>query len=286
MRIAIVGATGVLGRAVVPLLLQKSYTVRALARSTAKAHRLFPQVAEIVECDLLSNIANELPSMLEDCDAVAHLATAIPSDFNAPHAWDANTRLRTDGVRMLLDASLRARVRRYLQQSITMAYPDHGDDWITEDMPLDSSPKRAQTTAPVIAMEQMVRDTPLEQMEWCILRGGSFVGKDTFQQDTMASLRAGKTSVACDGRNFTSLINVLDMASAVVAAIENAPAGSVFNIVAEPLRQGDYLDRLADSIGAARPGRDHAAVCPPSWRCSNQAAKTALHWLPSSRIIP
>ncbi|MCC7165299.1 MAG: NAD(P)-dependent oxidoreductase [Anaerolineae bacterium] len=286
MRVAIVGATGVLGRALVPMLLQKSYTVRVLARSTAKAHMLFPQVTEIVECDLLSNIANELPSMLEGCDIVAHLATAIPSDFTAPNAWEANTRLRTDGVRMLLDASQRAGVRRYLQQSITMAYPDHGDDWITEDMPLDSSPTRARTTAPVIAMEQMVRDTPLEKMEWCILRGGSFVGKDTFQQDTIARLRAGKESVACDGRNFTSLIHVMDMASAVVAAIENAPAGSVFNIVAEPLRQGEYLDRLADSIGAARPGRDNAAECPPSWRCSNQAAKTALHWLPSSSIIP
>lgn len=286
MRVAVVGPTGVLGRALVPLLLQKGYAVRALARSTTKARRLLPQVTEVVECDLLATSAVELPSLLEGCDAVAHVATAIPGDFTAPHAWDANTRLRTDGVRLLLDASLKAGVQRYVQQSITMAYPDHGDDWITEDAPLDSSPERAQVCAPVIAMEHMVRATPLEQLQWCIVRGGSFVGEDTFQVRVIEGLRLGREVVPCDGRNFTSLIHVADMASAVAAAMQAARPGSVFNIVDEPIRNGDYLDRLADAIGARRPRRDVAAACPPSWRCSNQAAKTGLGWRPSHSIIP
>lgn len=286
MRVAVVGPTGVLGRALVPLLLQQGYTVRVLARSTTKARQLFPQLTEVVECDLLSTSAGELSSMLEGCDAVAHIATAIPRDFTAPHAWDANTRLRTDGVRVLLDASLKAGVQRYVQQSITMAYPDHGDDWITEDAPLDSSPERAQVCAPVMAMEHMLQATPLEQLQWCIVRGGSFVGEDTSQVRVMEGLRLSRESVPCDGRNFTSLIHVSDMASAVAAAIGEAPAGSVFNIVDEPMRNSDYLDRLADAIGARRPRRDTAAACPPSWRCSNQAAKTGLGWRPSHSIIP
>ncbi len=286
MKVAIIGPTGVLGRALVPLLLQKGYTVRALARSTAKVRMLFPQVTEIIECDLLSSITGDWPSMLDRCDAVIHVATSIPRDFTIPNAWDANTRLRTDGVRMLLEASLKVGVRRYIQQSITMAYPDHGDNWITEEMPLDSSPERARVCSPVITMEQMVRDTPLENLEWCILRGGTFVGKDTFQEDTIERLRSGKKIVACDGRNFTSLIHVSDMATAVAAAIKNAPAGSIFNVVDEPIRQGEYLDRLAASIGVASPRRDKTAKCPPSWRCSNQAANVALKWLPTHSIIP
>lgn len=286
MRVAVVGATGVLGRALVPLLLQQGYSVRALARSTAKARRLFPQVAETVECDLLSVTAAELSPMLAGCDAVAHIATAIPRDFAAPHAWDANTHLRTDGVRLLLEASLAAGVGRYVQQSITMAYPDHGDDWITEDAPLDSSPERAQVCAPVMTMEQMVRTTPLEQLQWCILRGGAFVGKDTFQAKVIEGLRLGKEIVPCEGGNFTSLIHVSDMATAVVAALEHASAGFVFNVVDEPIRYGEYLDRLADSIGVPRPGRDKAAICPPSWRCSNQAARARLRWQPIHSILP
>ncbi len=287
MQVAVVGSTGVLGRALIPLLLQGGHTVRALARSAEKARLLLPQDAQIFECDLLSpNIEGHLPSLLNGCDAVIHIATSIPRDFNAPNAWDANTRLRTDGVRLLLDASREVGVKRYIQQSITMAYPDMSDDWITEDMPLDSSPERAWLCAPVIAMEQMLRNVPFAELEWCILRGGTFVGKDTFQESTIERLRIGKEIVPCDGRNFTSLIHVLDMASAIVAAIENASPGSVFNIVDEPLRYGEYLDRLADSIGIPRPRRDKVIECPPSWRCSNQAAKARLRWQPLHGIIP
>lgn len=285
-RIALVGPTGVLGRALVPLLLQKGHTVRVLARSTAKAQALFPQVAEVYTCDLLSDNTDDLSAMLEDCDAVAHIATAIPRDFTAPNAWEANARLRTEGVRKLLDASLKAGVRRYFQQSITMAYPDHGEDWINEDMPLDTLPERARTGSPVITMEQMVRDTSPKKLQWCILRGANFVGKDTAQEVRLEQIRAGKDVIACDGRNYLSLIHVLDMASGVATAVEHAPAGSIFNISAEPIREGDYADRLADSIGAPHPKRDTGAKCPLSWRCSNQAAKTTLKWMPSHSLIP
>lgn len=286
MRVALVGTTGVLGRALVPLLLQEGHTVRALARSTDKARRLFPQVAEIVECDLLQMSAPALSDLLADCDAVAHIATSIPNDSGAPNAWEANTRLRTDGVRVLLEACLNARVKRYLQQSITMAYPNHGDEWITEDAPLDTAPERARVCAPVIAMEQMVRAAPLDKLQWCILRGGSFVGADTHQNKLIERLQRGEEIVPCDGRNFTSLIHVADMASAAAAAIERAPAGTIFNIVDEPLRYGEYLDRLADSLRVPRAKRDGASNCPPSWRCSNRAAKDKLGWQPTHRLIP
>ena len=287
LNIAVVGPTGVLGRALIPILLQNGHTVRALARSVAKARTLLPAGVSIVECDLLAaDIDEHLPSMLEGCDAVVHIATAIPRDFTAPNAWEKNTRLRTDGVRSLLQASLIAGARRYVQQSITMAYPDRGDQWITEDTPLDTSPARASICGPVMTMEQLVRDIAPGRLAWCILRGGTFVGEGTFQEDTMQRLRAGQVSVACDGRNFTSLIHVADMATAVAVAIEHAPAGSTFNIVAEPLRQGDYLDRLADALGVSRPLRDAAVACPPSWRCSNQAARATLKWLPQHDIIP
>jgi nucleoside-diphosphate-sugar epimerase len=203
-----------------------------------------------------------------------------------PNAMKANTRLRTVGTKILLEASLKVGIRRYIQQSITMAYPNHGDNWITEDMPLDASPERTGICAPVITMEQMIRNIPLEDLEWCILRGGTFVGEGTFQENAIERLRSGEEIVPCDGRNFTSLIHVEDMAAAITAAIEIAPAGSIFNVVDEPIRRGEYFDRLADSIGVTRPERDETAPCPPSWRCSNQAARTALNWQPLHNIIP
>jgi nucleoside-diphosphate-sugar epimerase len=76
------------------------------------------------------------------------------------------------------------------------------------------------------------------------------------------------------------------MASAVVAALEHAPAGSIFNIVDEPLRQHEYSDRMAISIGVEKPKRDGKSTCPPSWRCSNQHARSILNWRPVHSIIP
>lgn len=129
MRIFIAGATGVLGRSLVPLLVQQGHTVAALVRSPEKA----PVEAgvELLQGDLLSEETKErLSALMSGCQAVLHIATAIPRDFNAPGAWDANTRLRIEGTRSLLDASLKAGVERYVQQSITLAYEDGGDRWL------------------------------------------------------------------------------------------------------------------------------------------------------------
>ncbi len=287
MQVAVVGATGVLGRALIPLLLEHRDAVRAIVRSASIAREILPQGIDVAEGDLLApHIEQQLPPLLEGCDVVLHIATAIPRDMNAPHAWDANTRLRTDGVKWLLQAALKAGAKQYIQQSITMAYPDHGDEWITEDMPLDSSPERAEVNRSVIAMEDLVRTLATDRLRWCILRGGRFVGPGTFEENIVADLRHGTRVVAGTGRNFVSLIHVADMATAALAALTHAPDQSIFNIVDEPLREGEYLDRLADSIGVGRPSRNPALPSPPSWRCSNQAARSILQWTPTHSIIP
>jgi 2-alkyl-3-oxoalkanoate reductase len=287
MRVAVVGATGVLGRALIPLLREHSYAVRAIVRSPAKARVVLPPGIDLAEGDLLApHSEQQFSALLAGCDAVLHIATAIPRDMSAPHAWEANTRLRTDGVRILLQAALQAGAKQYIQQSITMAYPDHGDEWITEQMPLDTAPARASVCAPVIAMENSVRLLATGQLRWCILRGGSFVGPGTFQENALADLRSGKYLIAGTGQNFVSLIHAADMAAAMMAALTHAPDQSIFNIVAEPLREGEYLDRLADSTGVGRPPRDTTRSAPPSWRCSNQAARSILHWSPAHAIIP
>jgi metal-sulfur cluster biosynthetic enzyme len=76
------------------------------------------------------------------------------------------------------------------------------------------------------------------------------------------------------------------MASAVVAALERAPGGSVFNVCDDPLRLGDYQDHLATLVGAPPPRRDPKRPLPPSWRCSSEAARTWLGWKPSRGIWP
>ncbi len=285
MRVFIVGATGVLGRALLPLLQAQGHSVRALLRDSARQ----PAVAglEAVSGDLLNaRIASALPAMLAGCDAAVHIATAIPRNPTIPGVWQANTRLRTEGTRRLLDAALAAGVPRYVQQSIVMAYPDGGERWIDERTPLDSSPARATLVGPVIAMEEMIRAVPAAQLQWCILRGGTFVGPGTAQDDQVAWLRQRMVAIPGDGRNFISPIHVGDMATAIVAALERAGTDAIFNIVDTPLRYGEYLDGITDRLGVRRPQRTPGLPNGPSYRCSNQAAREALGWSPSHSIWP
>ena len=287
MRIFVVGATGVLGRALLPLLQEQGHTVRTLARFEEKVQALQQSGIEAQQGDLLDQeIEPRLLEMLEGCDAAVHIATAIPRTMSAPGAWDMNTRLRVEGTQRLLQASLAVGVKRYIQQSITMAYPDGGDQWIYENTSLDASPLRADTNAPVIEMEDLVRDVAREQLSWCILRGGLFVGPGTGQEALLAKIRAGKCTVPCDGTSFLSLIHVADMADAVSKALVHTPAGTIYNIADEPIRNGDYLNRLAELVDVAQPEQDYSQPCPPSWRCSNQAACTILGWTPTHGIWP
>ena len=112
------------------------------------------------------------------------------------------------------------------------------------------------------------------------------MGVGTSQSALIEALRTGHFVVPGDGSNYCSFVNVADMASAVVASLENAPAGSTFNIVDEPLRYGDYVDAVADLIGVARPARAATLPLPPSWRCTNRAAQAVLGWMPRRRIWP
>lgn len=290
MRVAVIGATGVLGRALIPLLAEAQHRVVAVARTPEKARALYTHLTsvEVAAGDLLAPAAAaQLRPALHGCTAVIHAATAIPRlmDMSTPGAWEANTRLRTEGVARLLEICRELGIGRYLQQSITMAYPDRGAEWIDETLPLDTTPERAGVCAPVIAMEQLVQAAP-GQLTWCILRGGEFVGPDTFQELTLANLAAGRETITGAGDNYLSLIHVADMAAALAAALIRAPAGAILNIVDEPVTQKEYKTRLAARLGAARPAVDPAASPPPSWRCHNQAARSQLGWSPRRGIYP
>src|SRR5690606_30802472 len=120
-------------------------------------------------------LESHFTSLLQGYDAVLNLATSLPkaADLGKQGAFDKNNQIRTEGTPRLIKAILAAEVPSYIQQSITMAYPDKGEAWILEDTPLQS---------PVVAaMEATVTAIPSEKLAWTILRGAIFVGKDSYQ---------------------------------------------------------------------------------------------------------
>lgn len=251
MKVFVAGATGALGRALVPRLVEDRHVVRV----------------EPVDADL---VVADLPDLLRGCDAVVDLATAA---------------CRT-ATQRLLDAAVACRVPRYVHQSFATVYRDGGDRWLDEDAPLNETAGRAVACRSAIEAEAMIRQIDPETVAWTILRGGSFVGARTRQDTLIARLRSRSAMVVGDGSNYLSLVNVDDMASAITAALRYAPAGSTFNIVDEPLRYSDYIDALADLIGVARPPRAAAGPLRSSRRCKSSAARAALGWMPRRSIWP
>jgi 2-alkyl-3-oxoalkanoate reductase len=286
VKVFIVGATGVLGKAVVPKSLSRGDSVVALVRSLQRAAPIAGPGVELHEGDLLTETPERLRDLLAGCDAAAHLATALRPGSPGLGTTNTNESLRVQGTRRLLDALLVAGVPRYVQQSIAFAYADRGEEWLDELTPLMPGEEGGGISRPVREMEDMVRALDSERIAWTILRGGSFVGRHTREDDVIERLHAGTLKVPGDGDNWVSLIHVDDYAQAVVDAIHSSVGGAVFNITDEPLRYGAYLDRLAAIVGAPRPERDPLAPRPRSFRCTNAAARAALDWSPSHGIWP
>ena len=285
--IAIVGPSGVLGQALVPELLEYGYNIKAIARNPVKTKRIFGNNIRICTCDLLSDdIGEKLSNLLTDCDALIHIATSIPKNRLNEKAWETNTLIRTRGTHYLIQAALMTGIKKYLQQSIIMAYPDCGSRWITEDTALDNSEKRKIICEPVSIMEHYVKIVSPEKMHWSILRGGLFVGPDTFQDVLLKNLADNKLSITYDGNNYISPVHVKDMAHAFVLALQNSKSGSIYNINDEPVTYLNYVQRIVNDCGYEMPHFDTQISCRLSHRCSNIKAKLELGWKPTHSIYP
>ena len=286
MKVFVVGATGVLGRAVIPRLLGRGDEVVALVRSLDRAAPIAGPGVEIIEGDLLEMPPERLQAILTGCDAAAHLATALRPGSPGLGTTNTNAALRTTGTRRLLDAVLAAGVARYIPQSIAISYIDGGDTWLDEQTPFYQPGGASGPSGPVVEMEEMVRSLGSGRVAWVILRGGSFVGPDTRQDQVIADLQDGSLKVPGDGSNWVSFVHVEDYGEAVVAAIHSSVDGVILNITDEPVRNGEYLDELARLLGLSTPARDSAMPLPRSNRCSNAAAKKVLGWIPAKGIWP
>lgn len=276
--IAVLGASGVFGRHLVPRLMQAGHRVRALVRSPQTATVSAACGAEVYAADIFDGTS--LRAALAGCDVAINLATALPSPAKSSGDFDLNDRIRREGVPVLLEACADVGVPRVLQQSIAMMHCGAGDAWVDEEavtsVPADTVAGRA-----IAAARDMERIVVAGSLDWLILRGALFYGPGTgFDDDWFARARGGKLRLPGDGQQYVSLVHIADMADATMAAIERWPSRRSL-IVADdaPVRWRDLFGFIAATAGAAPP----AAGGPPrfpSFRVSNRRAREALGWSP------
>jgi nucleoside-diphosphate-sugar epimerase len=286
LKIAIVGATGALGRQLVARFQESGRDVRALVRMPGLLEGLLSRDSEALPCDLLHTPGSLLAEYLKGCDAVIHAATQEPLHPRDGRDWEPANRLRMEGTSRLIEAALRAGVGFYLQQGTVSAYVDGGEHWLDEETPFDILPARAVMTLAVADMERRVREIPSRVMNWAILRIGRLRGPGTPEEGLARELEEGKAVVPGSGSHFISPVHVADAASAFVGAVRRRPRQKTLNIVDEPIRYGDYLDLLAGRLGLPRPPRDLSQAKHLSHRCSNGAAREELNWTPLWGLQP
>lgn len=243
MKVAVTGATGVLGTSAVRAMIAAGHDVVGLARSPQKAEELRGMGVVPARASLFHH--DHLASVFEGCDAVCNLATHVPVGYAGllPGAWRENDRLRTEGVRSVVAAARDAGVRRFVQESVSFIYADNGDGWINEESPLGITP----ATEPASVGESHVQEYQCGSRHGVVLRFGNIVGDDGLTRWMLRSASNGRPIGVGDPDNWAHIVHTDDLGPAVLAAL-SAPSG-VYNVGAEPVRRADLVQGFADTVG-------------------------------------
>ncbi|WP_342360520.1 NAD(P)-dependent oxidoreductase [Terrarubrum flagellatum] len=299
MRIFLAGATGAVGRRLVPALIRAGHTVVATTRASDKIEMLQTMGAEPVVLDALDRDTTASAVAAARPDAIIHQATALPQSPDLrkfAEAFAQTNRLRTDGLDNLLAAARAAGVRRIVAQSFT-GWPNirEGGPVKTEEDPLDPAPapQFRTTLAAIRYLEDKLTTTP--GIDGFALRCGAFYGPGSgFATDgaIWRAVRARRFPVVGSGDGVWSFIHLDDVAAATIAALERGAPG-IYNIVDdEPAPVRAWLPDYALAIGAKSPMRIPAflarlfigaagvAMMTDIRGSSNAKAKRDLGWTP------
>ena len=260
MRILIAGATGAVGRELVPALVRAGHEVTGTSRSVEGASGLVPLGARPAVMDALDPVTTKATVAWAQPDVIVHQLTALPKvpDLRKPDVYERTDRLRREGTANLVAAALDVGVRRIVAQSIAFAYRAEGGAIKSEDAALatDAPAPFGPTVQAVAELERQVTKTA--GIAGTVLRYGWFYGPGTyFAPDGYigGEVKRRRYPVIGSGKGITSFLHVEDAAAATVAAIENDVTG-VFNVVDdEPLALAEWLPLYAQALGAKAPLR-------------------------------
>ncbi|MFL5896527.1 MAG: NAD-dependent epimerase/dehydratase family protein [Thermoleophilaceae bacterium] len=294
MRIFLAGATGALGKRLVPRLIEAGHTVVGTTRSEERATELWDLGAKPIVADALDRDAVVAAVVDARPDAIVHQLTALSgADFRRfRKSFELTNRLRTDGTDNLLAAAQSAGVERFVAQSYAgWPYARTGGAVKREEDPLDPepAPQMAETLAAIRYLEERVVGA-----DGIVLRYGGFYGPGTGLEpagEQLEAVRERRFPIVGGGRAVWSFVHIDDAAAATVAALERGHPG-VYNIVDdEPAPVADWLPYLAEIAGAKPPRRlpswlgrlagKHLVVMMDEARgASNEKARRELGWMP------
>ena len=262
MKVFVAGATGAVGKQLVPQLIASGYEVVARTRTPQHTGALSKMGAEPVVVDAFDRAAVIDAVQRARPEIVIHQLTALTGVKNYAkfdQEFALTNRLRTEGTDHLLAGAQAAGTRRFIAQSYgNWNYARTGTTLKTEEDRLDPTPPRnqTQTLKAIHYLENAVLTT--DGIEGIALRYGNLYGPGTgfaADGDIVASVRKRALPIVGDGAGVWSFIHIADAASAAIAAIEHGTPG-VYNVADdEPAPVATWLPELARILGAKPPMR-------------------------------
>ncbi len=298
MRVFVAGATGAMGKQLLPRLVAAGHEVVGMTRTEAKQAALHDLGVTPVLADALD------PEQVADAvgharpEVIVHQLTAIGS-FDVrrfDRTFALTNRLRTEGTDHLLAAGRAVGVRRFVAQSYaSWPYARTGGPVKSEEAPLDPAPahQMRESMAAIRHLETAV--TGADWTQGIVLRYGAFYGPGTSMSpggEQFEMVRKRKFPVVGNSAGVWSFVHIADAADATLAAVQSGEPG-IYNVVDDdPAPVGDWLPALAQAIGAPKPWRvprfvgrlfagEAGVVMMTEVRgASNAKAKRELGWRP------
>jgi nucleoside-diphosphate-sugar epimerase len=261
MKIFVAGATGAMGRQLVPRLVVAGHEVVGTTRSESRTRQLYDLGATPAVLDALDpeQVANAIAEA--EPDAIIHQLTSIGglNTRRFDRDFELTNRLRTEGTDHLLSAGHAVGVKRFIAQSYTgWPYARTGGPVKSEDDPLDEHPAKEmrESFAAIKHLEDAV--TRAEWTTGIVLRYGGFYGPGTSLDnggEQLDMVRKRKFPLVGNAGGVWSFIHIADAAEATVAAVQRGERG-IYNIVDDdPAPVNAWLPALAEKLGAKRPRR-------------------------------
>lgn len=299
MKVFVAGATGAIGRQLVPRLVAAGHDVvgmtsREANRGLVAELGATPAVADALDPDQVAEAVGEA-----NPEVIVHQLTSIGAiDLrHMDRSFAATNRLRTEGTDHLLSAGRAVGVKRFVAQSAIYGfYARTGGPVKTEEDPLDPEPPRAmrESLEAIRHLEDAVLGA--SWTDGIVLRYGAFYGPNTSMtagSEQFEMVRKRKFPLVGNGGGVWSFIHIADAAEATLAAIERGRPG-IYNVVDDdPAPVADWLPSLARTLGAKKPlhvprfvgrmaaGEVGALFMTEIRGASNAKAKRDLGWQPA-----
>ena len=294
MRVFVAGATGALGRHLVPGLVAEGHEVTATTRTPGKVAQLREAGAEPVVVDGLDREAVIAAVRAAAPEVIVHQMTALAgmrSLRKVDQVFAATNELRTRGTDNLLAAAARVGTRRVIAQGNALVYERSGGPVKTEEDPLASRPPTPSSARTLAAIKHVDKTVPLAAPEGIVLRYGGFYGPGASDL-LLDAVRKRQVPVIGGGTGIWSFIEITDAAAATLAAVDRGAPG-VYNVVdSDPAPVAEWLPYLAEVAGAKPPLRMPAwlgrllagefvvALMTNARGSSNEKARKELGWEP------